>query len=209
MLDFFIVIFMMTLVYMAVAQRIHTLIQLVALQGVLLFGISFIHLRDMHLLNLIFILAETIIFKTLVVPYFLLTIRKKNKITKVTKSSVPAVYSLLFVSGVIVMSFLLGHSLEGGPLEIKYFIGSLSALLAGIYFIIVHEKILTHVIGYLVLENGIFLFSIAIGQQMPMLINTAILLDIFASVLILGIFINRIGNTFQSTSIDHLTSLRD
>lgn len=209
MLDLLIIIFIMTLVYMAVAQRIQTLIQIIALQGILLFGISFIHLRHMNVLNLIFILAETIIFKTLIVPYFLITIREKNKITKVTKSSVPAVYSLVFISTAVAMSFLLGHSLQRGPLQMKYFIVSLSALLSGIYFIIVHEKILTHVIGYLVLENGIFLLSIAIGQEMPLLINTAILLDIFVSVLILGMFINRIGNTFQSTSADHLTSLRD
>jgi len=44
---------------------------------------------------------------------------------------------------------------------------------------------------------------------MPMLVNTGITLDIFVSVLVLGIFVNRIGNTFEEMNVDHLTNLKD
>lgn len=209
MLDLFIIIFAMTLLYMSVVERINTLIRLIAFQGFLLFGIAFVHLKAIDITNLIFILMETVVFKAMVVPYFLFHICERNNITKVTKSAVPSIYSLMFISLTISVSFMAAGVLKGAFAEVKYFIASVSAIIAGLYFIVVHEKVLTHVIGYLVMENGIFLLSIAVGQSMPILVNTGILLDIFVSILILGLFINRVGNVFQSTSVEHLTQLKD
>lgn len=63
--------------------------------------------------------------------------------------------------------------------------------------------------GYLVIENGVFILSLSTGNKMPMLVNTGITLDIFISVLVLGVFVNRMGNTFEEMSIDNLTNLKD
>jgi len=63
-------------------------------------------------------------------------------------------------------------------------------------------------IGYLVIQNGIFLMSLSVGAEMPMLINNAILLDLFISVLVLGIFINKVGDTFQNLTVDGLSQLK-
>lgn len=63
--------------------------------------------------------------------------------------------------------------------------------------------------GYMILENGVFLLSLTIGAHQPMLVNMGILLDIFVSVLVLGLFLNRIGNTFEEMSIDNLSNLKD
>jgi hydrogenase-4 component E len=81
--------------------------------------------------------------------------------------------------------------------------------LFGIYFIIIHKNIFSHVVGYLIIENGIFLLSLAVGSEMPMMVNLAILLDVLMGVLVLGVFINRIGDTFESTRIDQLSRLKD
>ena len=77
------------------------------------------------------------------------------------------------------------------------------------YFIISHRNVFTHLIGYLVIQNGIFMMSLSVGVEMPMLINNAILLDLFISVLVLGIFINRVGDTFQNLTVDGLSQLKD
>ena len=68
---------------------------------------------------------------------------------------------------------------------------------------------MTHLIAYLVIENGIFLLSLALGSEMPMFVNAAILLDIFTSVLIMGIFFNKLKDYFQNTDISHLSQLKD
>jgi hydrogenase-4 component E len=62
--------------------------------------------------------------------------------------------------------------------------------------------------GYLTIENGIFLLSLAIGNEMPLTVNLAVLLDVFSSVLILGMFINRL-EMFSSLDVDQLKDLKD
>jgi hydrogenase-4 component E len=54
----------------------------------------------------------------------------------------------------------------------------------------------------------VFFFSLAVGSEMPMLINIGILLDIFVSVLIIGVLMNRIGSQFSDLESDNLTSLK-
>jgi hydrogenase-4 component E len=51
--------------------------------------------------------------------------------------------------------------------------------------------------------------SLAVGNEMPMLVNLGIMLDIFASVLILGIFLNKIGDVFKDVDVSQLSSLKD
>jgi hydrogenase-4 component E len=63
-------------------------------------------------------------------------------------------------------------------------------------------------IGFLVMENAVFMFSMAVGSEMPMLINIGILLDIFVSVLIIGVMINRIGTQYNDLEAENLTRLK-
>ena len=64
-------------------------------------------------------------------------------------------------------------------------------------------------VGYIVIENGVFVLSLAIGNEMPMLVNLGIMLDIFASVLILGIFFNKIGDVLKDPDVSRLRNLKD
>jgi hydrogenase-4 component E len=65
---------------------------------------------------------------------------------------------------------------------------ALFTLFTGLLLIVTHRLIISHLIGFLVIENAVFLFSMAVGNRMPMLINIGILLDIFVGVLILVFF---------------------
>ena len=85
-----------------------------------------------------------------------------------------------------------------------YFIVAFFAVYTGMFMIISHRKIFSHLVGFLVIENAVLLLSLAIGSEMPMLINIGILLDIFVSVLILGIFVMRL-----KTHASELTMLKD
>ena len=71
------------------------------------------------------------------------------------------------------------------------------------------RRIFSHMVGFLVIENGVFLFSTAIGVEMPLLINFAILLDILISVLMLGIFFTKIDGKIHADDADALTNVKD
>ena len=209
MADVLLITFLITLFYMAIANRLMTYVKVLALQGVLLFFVAFIQLSEINLLNLVLILLETIIFKSVAVPAFLAYLLRRNQITREAEPFLPNFVSLLIVTAIVVVTFLLSNYISDTILDKLFFVVALSTLFTGLYLIATRRKIITHVMGYMVVENGVFVLSLAVGNGMPMLVNLGIMLDIFASVLILGIFLNKIGDVFRDVDVDQLSNLKD
>ena len=204
-----IIIFILTLVYLITTGRIATYINLIAIQGIVLFLLSIIKLKEIHISNLIFILAETLIFKSILVPYYLKHLAKKNKVTYETEPDTANFNAILKVSIIIILSFLMANKLHFHAVDIIIFTASISAIFCGALIVIRRKKVLTHVIGYLVLENGIFLISISIGSEMPIAVNLCILFDIITSILLLGVFVNEMGKVYKGLEITKLNNLKD
>lgn len=209
MTDILLITFAMTLLYIGIANRLQTYIRILVFQGFLLFGITFLALLQINIGNLIFILLETIIFKALAVPIFLNYVIKKNGITRIAEPYLPNFISLIIITLIIVTTIVLSNSIHDTHLDKTFFIVALSTLFTGLYIISTRRKIITHVMGYLVIENGVFILSLAVGNEMPMLVNLGIMLDIFASVFILGVFFNKIGDVLKDPDVDQLRHLKD
>jgi hydrogenase-4 component E len=209
MTNVLLIIFTMSLLYLGIAHRLLTYIKILAFQGVLLFGIAFLELSQINILNLAFVLLETIIFKTIAIPVFLNYVMKRNRITRDTEPFLPNFISLIIITLIIITTFILSNAIDDSGISKIYFVVAISTLFTGLYIIVTRHKIITHVMGYLVIENGVFILSIAVGNQMPMLVNLGILLDIFASVFLLGIFVNRIGDVLKDVDVDQLKNLKD
>jgi hydrogenase-4 component E len=201
--------FTITLIYLVVANRMMTYIRIIAIQGFLLFGIAFIELIEINMVNLIFVLLETIVIKAIAIPFFLKNILNRNKITREAEPFVSHFVSVVVVTLIILGSFFLTNIVEDTYVRKIFFIVALSALFSGLYIIITRRKILTHVMGYMVMENGVFVLSLAVGSEMPMIVNTGILLDIFVSVILLGIFADKIGDVFEEQDVEQLKNLKD
>lgn len=209
MTNVLLIIFTITLLYLGIAHRLLTYIKILAFQGVLLFGIVLIQLIEINVVNLAFILLETIVFKTFAIPLFLNYVMKRNRITRDTEPFLPNFFSLIIITLIIIITFALSNAIADSQISKIYFVVSLSTLFTGLYIIVTRNKIITHVMGYLIIENGVFILSIAVGSKMPMLVNLGILLDIFASVFLLGIFVNKIGDVLKDVDVDHLKNLKD
>ena len=183
------IVFTISLLYLSIANRLLSYVKLLAFQGLLLFGVALIELSEMSVLNLVLILLETIIVKAIAIPAFISYVIKKNKITREAEPFVPNFLSLILVTLIIVATFVISFAIKDPNLHKIYFITALSAIFSGLYLIVTRRKIITHVICYVVIENGVFILSLAVGNEMPLLVNLGVLLDVFVSVFLLGIFI--------------------
>ena len=209
MTNILLITFIISLIYIAVANRLYTYIVILSFQGFVLFGVAFIELTEISLINLILILFETVVFKAIVILVFLNYVIKKNNITREAEPFLSNFISVVIVTAIIISSFLLSNSIHDEQLKSIFFVVALSALFTGLYIIVTRRKIITHVMGFLVIENGVFVLSLAVGNEMPMIVNTGIMLDIFVSVLVLGIFINRIGDVLKEHDAEQLQQLKD
>lgn len=209
MINLLLIVFIISLLYLSIANRMVTYIRILAFQGFILFGVTFLQLQEINTWNLAIIMLETIVFKAIAVPFFLAYLLKRNHITREAEPFLPNFLSLVIVTLIIVITILLANSIKDTHLDKIFFVVALSTLFVGMYIIATRRKIITHVMGYLIIENGVFVLSLAVGNEMPMLVNLGIMLDIFASVLILGVFLNKIGDVFKNVNVDQLDKLKD
>jgi len=86
---------------------------------------------------------------------------------------------------------------------------SLATLMIGFIVLTTRRKALTQVVGYLILENGIYLFGLTQTESVPFLIELGVLLDVFVGVFIMGIVVFHINREFDSLDATRLTELTD
>lgn len=209
MTNILLIIFTITLLYFSIANRLMTYLSILSFQGIILMLVALFELHDMNILNLAFIILETLIVKAIVLPLFIRYVIKKNKIKREAEPFVPYFVSLLVTTMIIVLTFVLSNLIEAVHLNKIYFVTALSALFCGLFLIVTRKKIITHVICYVLIENGVFILSLAVGNEMPLLVNLGVLLDVFVSVFLLGIFINKVGNVINDGDVNQLSSLKD
>ena len=204
-----VILYVVTLVYLSITERFRTYASIIGLQGWILFGVALLRLHRIDLPELLFISVETLLFKALLVPALLFAVIRRTHIHRVRTSGSSQFNALLLSVGAAAAAITLTAAKADGNNDRVFFGVALYAVLSGLILIVVRSRIFSHMVGFLVIENGVFLFSMAVGTEMPFLINVAILLDIMISVLMLGIFFMRIGNKLHADDADSLTNVKD
>lgn len=85
---------------------------------------------------------------------------------------------------------------------------AISTVFVGLFLIVSRRKALTQVVGYLVLENGIYVFGLALLKDTPLLVELGILMDVFVAVFVMGILIFNISREFDHIDADQLNTLK-
>ena len=204
-----IILYVITLVYISMVERFRNYASIIACQGWLLLGIALLRLHTLDLTEMLFIILETLIFKAVIVPAILMRVINKTKINRIKSSGTSQFNSLMLSFTALVVSAITTYYVADSSIHMVFFGVALYALLSGLILIVMRSRIFTHIVGFLVIENGVFLFSMAIGVHMPMLINAAILLDILLSVLMLGMFMTKVDKHIHTDDSDSLSRVKD
>ena len=204
-----IILYVITLVYISMVERFRNYASIIAMQGWLLLGIALLRLHTLNWAELSFIILETLIFKAIIVPAILMRVINKTKINRIKSSGTSQFNSLMLSFTALVVSAITTYYVADSSIHMVFFGVALYALLSGLILIVMRSRIFTHMVGFLVIENGVFLFSMAIGVEMPMLINAAIMLDILMSVLMLGMFMTKVDDQIHTDDSDSLTHVKD
>jgi hydrogenase-4 component E len=205
------VVFAITLVYISSTSRLEAYIKAIAIQGLLLFVAAFMEKDTLTLFNFLFIAFETVVFKAIVIPAFLIYTVRKNSVVREIEPFIPNFYSVMIVSLILVFGFVIVRFIPRlpGGMNPMYFSVALSCVITGLFIIMSRKKIITHVMGFVIMENGIYLFAFAAASEMPFIVSMGVLLDLFAAIFMLGVFTSKINSTFKELDIHSLSELRD
>jgi hydrogenase-4 component E len=211
MINFIIILFGITMLYISSTTRIESYIKALFVQGLMLFLLVLLDYGAIHLANFLFLSFETLVIKAIAIPLFLMYIIRKNGIFREVEPSVTSMFSLIITTLIFAFGFYIAYWSVNLASNIRpfYFGISISTIITGIFIIISRRKIITHVMGYMMLENGIFLLALSIAKEMPFIVALGVLLDIFIAIYLFGLFVNRIQYVYDEINIDTLSKLKD
>ncbi|NTV28688.1 MAG: hydrogenase [Candidatus Omnitrophica bacterium] len=184
---------------MLATYRIVGIIKIFAAQSFVL-GLTpfFLHADGLTIRDIV-IAMGTIVLKTAFVPFVLLWAMRHVSMRSEIKPIIGLGTSIVFGAMIIAGAFWVSLSLHlpGKPISDLMLPCSLSTVLLGFLIMVTRTRAVTQVLGYLVMENGIFLFTLSLFDVMPTLIEMGILLDIFVAVFIMAIIVNHINDEFE------------
>jgi len=208
--DFLIALTILSNFVLVATSRVNKAIQVAVIQGVLLGLIPLAMGLGRHP-HILFMVAATLVVKGWFIPFLLRRAIQEVHIHREMDPYVGYTVSLMLCALGTGLSLILAHilPLKGGTPVILLVPAALSTLFTGFLMLVSRRKALTQVVGFLILENGIYLFGLLLIEDMPMLVETGILLDLFVGVFVMGIVINHIRTAFDSTDTRHLAELKD
>jgi hydrogenase-4 component E len=180
-------------------HRIVGMIKIFALQSFFLSLVPlFLHAEALSGRDILFSLG-TMVLKAALVPAVLFWAIRHISIRSEIRPIIGLGTSILFGAVLIAVAFWVSLSLRlPGKLFLSLVLPcSLATMLLGFMTMVTRTHAITQVLGYLVIENGIFLFALSLFDAMPALIEMGILLDIFVAVFIMAIVLNHINEEFE------------
>ncbi len=192
------------------SSRLPALITAVSVQGMVL---GLMPLLMEHHLNwmILLVAAGTIAGKGFVIPTLLRRAMRAASIEREVEPSIGYVPSLLLGAGGTIAAMALGRTLPLLPEHAGLLLvpGALASVLTGFVLLIGRTKAISQVCGYLILENGIYLFGLLLIHATPLLVEAGILLDLTVGVFVIGIIVDRIQRAFDSLDTRKLTVLHE
>ena len=153
-----IILYVVTLVYLAITERFRNFASLIGLQGWLLFAVALVRLHAINPAELAFICLETLLFKGILVPGLLFAVIRRTKINRVSRSGSTQSGSLLLSLVALAVSASVTYYIADTTIDLVFFGVAFYSLLSGLILIVMRRRIFSHMVGFLVIENGVFLF---------------------------------------------------
>jgi hydrogenase-4 component E len=191
--------------------RLPSLIRAMSLQGVVLGVMPLLMEYDSLNWQVVAVVLATVLGKGLLIPSLLRRAMRAANIDREIEPFIGFVPSLLLGAAGTIAAVALARALpllpeHAGTLLVP---GAIASMLTGFVLLIGRVKAISQVCGYLILENGIYLFGLLLIHSMPLLVESGILLDITVGVFVIGIIVDRIQRAFDSLDTRKLTTLHE
>lgn len=196
---------------MLAQRRVLTLINLFALQGLTLSLSTLVVAVSTHQAHLYWSAGLTLLLKALLLPWILHRLVRRLEVKWDVEPLIKVPTTMLAGIVLVIISFNvalpiseLSSTISRGTLGI-----ALASVLLAFLMLITRRKAVTQVVGFLAMENGLFLAATSATYGMPMVVELGIALDVLVGVIILGVFFFQIREQFDSLDIRHMEKLKE
>ena len=192
------------------ASRLTFTIRLTALQGLLL-GLLPLALHHPWTGHALLLATGTMLVKGLVLPNVLLWAMREAVVRREVEPSLGPLSSVAAGLVALGLGLAIGAHLPAlGPSLPHLLIPiALTTVLCGLLVLTTRRKAMTQVVGYLLLENGVYVFGMVLAGRVPLLVETGVLLDVLVGVFIMGLVVFHMNRELESLDSARLVELHD
>jgi hydrogenase-4 component E len=192
-------------------RRIVSLVNLLALQGLMLSAATLLLAWRTHQGHLYMSAALTFALKVLLLPWLLHRMIRRLEVYWETEPVINPAGTMLVGVLIVIFSFGLAQPIaELANTTTRSALGiAVSVILLAFLMMITRRKALSQVVGFLSMENGLFFGAMSATYGMPMVVELGVALDVLVAMLVLGVFFFQIREQFDSLDLHHLESLRE
>jgi len=189
--------------------RLSSCIRGVAAQGLLL-GLLPVLVAPQVSVHAVALGMGTVLVKAIVLPWFLARAIREAAVRREIEPMVGFIASQLLGALALALAFAIAARLPLPALQQPLLVpASLATVMIGFIVLTTRRKAITQVVGYLILENGIYLFGLTQTESVPFLMELGVLLDVFVGVFVMGIVVFHINREFDSLDSTRLRELTD
>ncbi len=204
------ILFCLTLIYLAVTTRLSAYVLILVLQGALVAGVHILAFLDNLAWPHLIVAVCVLLVRTILIPACIVKIIRDLDMGHGDNTRRYRPGFLIQMSALVVGAFILSHHLsQRTPVNVIPLGAAIAGMAAGGLLIVRRRLLLAHVIGFLIIENGLFLLGIGVQAEMPWIIELAGLLDLFVLIFLMGIAMNQLKSHFPEGRSDELTGLRE
>jgi hydrogenase-4 component E len=193
------------------SSRLRSCVRVVAVQGVVVSLLPLLLHGGDNAARAWVLTAGGVAVKGAIFPWVLLRVLREAGVRREVEPFVGHTLSVLVGASSLVFALWvdarlqLPATLAGSPLTVPV---GLATLLIGLFVIVSRRKAITQVLGYIVVENGIYAVGVALVGGVPLLVELGVLLDVFVAVFIMSIAAYHISREFDHIDVDQLDRLK-
>jgi hydrogenase-4 component E len=192
-------------------SRLRAVITVSALQGIVV-GISSALVHSTLSFQPLLVAVISIFIKGFLIPALLVRAMRDARIRREIEPLIGYVPSLLLGALGTGLAVYFAKTLPLGRQSIESSLvlpAAIATVITGFLILTTRRKAITQVVGYLVLENGIYIMGLVLIEAVPFLVELGVLLDLFVGIFVMGIIINHISREFSSLDTEHLRRLKE
>lgn len=197
-------------IYALGTGRLDAVIRTAAVQGVLLAATPVLAHGAITIEGLLVALG-TFSLKGVAIPAMLLHSIREVEIRREVEPLISLGASMLLggLGAGLALVFTTQMSLAPGQEGQLVIPAAVTTFFTGFLLLTTRRKAVTQVVGYLILENGIYVFGLLLIEQVPLLVEAGVLLDLVVGIFVMGILLDHIQREFSSIDTRSLSALKE
>jgi len=201
---------MLSILFSFGSSRLPGLIKVLAFQGIVVSIVPLFVGHDLTGGSLLFTLV-TLAIRGIVIPLCIYLAIKKVAIDREVEPIIGYHASLLAGLGLIVGATFASHkfNLPASSTSALLLPTAIAVLVAGMFLLIARRNAIAMVLGYIMMENGIYLVGTTFSVRALHIVEFGILLDVLAGVMIMAVILQNIKQTFDDVDTARLRTLKE